>query len=103
MDMNKSHGVRWQRKDSRWTHFDWEDGKNYIRGDTIIDGNVTINGRNILGELDRLNARFPNDYSLDLTGGRIVQGGGYFHMTGPDGRGSKEVAARNFLGGWGGW
>ena len=32
----------------------------------------------------------------------IVASGGYFHMTGPNNRGSKEVAARNFIG-WGGW
>jgi hypothetical protein len=36
--------VNMKRKDGSHTHFDWIDGKNYIRGDTIIDGNITING-----------------------------------------------------------
>ncbi len=42
MDMSKTHGARWMRKDGRWTHFDWEDGRNYLRGDTIIDGKLCI-------------------------------------------------------------
>jgi hypothetical protein len=93
--------VNIKNRDGRYTHFNWPDGQNYIRGNTIIDGTVTVNGRDILAELNRLNARFPNNYTLDLTGGQINQGGGYFHMMGPGGVGSKEVAARNFLGGWG--
>lgn len=32
------------RKDGRATHFDHVDGKNYIRGDTIVDGQTTFNG-----------------------------------------------------------
>ncbi len=44
MNMNKSHGVYWPRKDGRNTHFDWEDGRNYIRGETINDGNFHVNG-----------------------------------------------------------
>ncbi len=44
MDMDRSDGVRWPRKDGRWTNFDASDGINYIRGKTIIDGDVTING-----------------------------------------------------------
>jgi Collagen triple helix repeat (20 copies) len=33
------------RRDGRYSHFDWHtDGKNYIRGDTVVDGNVNING-----------------------------------------------------------
>jgi hypothetical protein len=47
MDMSKSHGVRWQRKDGRWTHFDWENGWNYIRGPTQIDGDVNIGGQRL--------------------------------------------------------
>ncbi len=54
MDMNKSHGVRWQRKDGRWTHFDWEDGKNYIRGDTQHDNTLKVGalciGNTCIGE-----------------------------------------------------
>jgi microcystin-dependent protein len=44
MDMSKSDGVRFQRKDGRWTHFDWSDDKNYIRGDTQQDGNLNVAG-----------------------------------------------------------
>jgi len=71
-------------------------------GNTVVNGKLFVGGRDILAELNRLNDRFPDNSTLDLTGGRIVQGGGYFHMTGPNGRGSKEVAARNFIG-WNGW
>ena len=42
MNMNKSHGVYWPRKDGRNTHFDWEDSKNYIRGDTQHDNTLTV-------------------------------------------------------------
>lgn len=43
-DMNKKDGARWHRKDDRWTNLDASDGKNYIRGDTIMDNNTTISG-----------------------------------------------------------
>ena len=45
MDMNKSHGTRWQRKDGRWTHLDWENGMNYIRGNTQHDGDMNVSGK----------------------------------------------------------
>jgi hypothetical protein len=45
MDMDRSHGVRWQRKDGRWTHFDWENGMNYIRGNTQHDGDLNVSGK----------------------------------------------------------
>jgi hypothetical protein len=36
-------GLNVKRRDGRWTHFDWKDDqKNYIRGDTIVDGDVGI-------------------------------------------------------------
>ena len=44
MDMSQKYGVRWARKDGRWSHLDHEDGKNYLRGETIHDGNVHVNG-----------------------------------------------------------
>ena len=35
-------GLNIQRQDGRWTHFDWvSDGKNYIRGDTGVDGTLS--------------------------------------------------------------
>jgi hypothetical protein len=38
-------GVNIKNRDGRWTHFDWkQDGKNYIRGDTIVDGAMNVNG-----------------------------------------------------------
>ena len=72
MDIGKQYGLQLPRKDGRTTHFDWSDGINYIRGNTTIDGNVTINGKNnikgglivndrdILAELDALNALNKN-------------------------------------------
>jgi hypothetical protein len=36
-------GANFERTDKRWTHFDWvADGRNYIRGDTQIDGKATF-------------------------------------------------------------
>ena len=33
------------RSDGKWSHLDWVgDGKNYLRGDTVIDGDTNING-----------------------------------------------------------
>jgi hypothetical protein len=41
-------GVNLKRRDGRWTHFDWVgDQKNYIRGDTIVDGSLVVNGKDI--------------------------------------------------------
>ncbi len=38
-------GFNMKRADGKWTHLDWkDDGKNYIRGDTIVDGNTSLNG-----------------------------------------------------------
>lgn len=54
-------GANFKRRDGKWTHFDWlADGKNYIRGNTIVDddtsfgknvdigGNLTVKGKPIL-------------------------------------------------------
>ena len=68
-----------------------------------INGNLYIRNRNVLAELDRLNARFPGpNNTLDLSGGRIIYGGDYFHFTGPGGKGARQLASSNFYR-WGGW
>jgi hypothetical protein len=34
-------GANFRRADGRWTHFDFkDDGRNYIRGDTVVDGKL---------------------------------------------------------------
>ena len=73
---------------------DWGgNGNLYVGGDTNIAGNLNVGGRNILAELNRLNARFPDNNTLDLTGGQIIQAGPtFFHFTGPNGKGSKRIA-----------
>jgi hypothetical protein len=45
-------GVDMHRKDGRVTQFDSQDNKNYIRGDTDVQGTLRINDRNVLAELD---------------------------------------------------
>jgi hypothetical protein len=41
-----ARGLNIKNTDGRWTHFDWkDDGKNYLRGTTVIDGNLELNGR----------------------------------------------------------
>ena len=58
----------------------------------------SVNGIN-----SRFKARFPNDYTLDLgRRGKIILAGDYYHFTGPNGKGAKQLAARNFFR-WGGW
>ena len=66
------------------------------------EGGLIVKGRDILAELDRLNAKFPNPDTLDLVNGRIVARGEYFHMTGPGQVGSLRVAARDLFN-WNGW
>jgi hypothetical protein len=50
-----------------------------------------------------VNDRFPDGDTVKFNGGWIKQGGGYFHLTGPNGCGGKELACRNVLGNWNGW
>ena len=42
-----THAAGWN------THFPFKDGRNYIRGPTNVDGELIVNGRNILAELDK--------------------------------------------------
>jgi hypothetical protein len=40
-----NRGLHVRNQDGRWTHFNWHsDNKNYIRGNTVIDGDVRLNG-----------------------------------------------------------
>lgn len=73
-------------------------------GNTVVNGKLYVGGRDILAELNRLNDRFPNNSTLDLTDGRIVNGGGFFHLVGPKGdNSSRRGAAAEFRSNWGGW
>jgi len=73
-------------------------------GSVQLSGALTVNGRNILNELNRLNARFPNNNTLDLEGGQIIRAGdNYFHFTGPGGKGAKQIATAGCYCSWGGW
>jgi hypothetical protein len=41
-------GLNIKRRDGKWTHFDWKDDqKNYIRGETRIDGDLVMGGATI--------------------------------------------------------
>ena len=43
-------GANFKRRDGSWTHFDWVgDGKNYIRGNTNVDGQLCVQGTCITG------------------------------------------------------
>jgi hypothetical protein len=35
--------IRWNNRNGNWTHFNYPDGKNYIRNDTNVDGKLTVN------------------------------------------------------------
>jgi hypothetical protein len=36
-------GIHTMNPDGLWTHLAWKDGKNYLRGDTEVDGNLSMN------------------------------------------------------------
>jgi hypothetical protein len=62
--------VNIKNRDGRYTHFGWTDNQNYIRGNTIIDNELIINGRNILAEIDRIKANLiPYNTNLYLSVG----------------------------------
>jgi hypothetical protein len=71
-----------QNGDGNWTHFNHRNANiNFIRGDTQIDGKVTIAGRNILAELDDLRAnavRRDRNYVIrrEMQGHQCVDFGG---------------------------
>lgn len=44
LDVFNNGEIRWKNANGSWTHFNYPDGKNYIRNDTQIDGNSTLNG-----------------------------------------------------------
>jgi hypothetical protein len=86
----------------------------WAEGGLNVNGQLFVNGRNILAELDRLNtriveldrlnARFPDNYTLDLTGGRMVYRDAHFHFVNPDSKGVKPIAfGGGSNGNWGGW
>jgi hypothetical protein len=72
-------------------------------GNTNINGDLVVKGRNILAELNRLNAMLPDNNTLNLGDSSIVQGGDYFHFTGPGKKGARQIAARNCYCSWKGW
>jgi hypothetical protein len=47
-----------RNRNGSYTHFNWPDGQNYIRGNTIVDGAFVVNGRNILAELDAIKSQY---------------------------------------------
>jgi hypothetical protein len=61
-------GLNVKRRDGQWTHFDWKDDqKNYIRGDTQIDGNVNIVNRNLRID-NSLSMGGAGTFSIDAPG-----------------------------------
>jgi peptidoglycan hydrolase CwlO-like protein len=70
---------------------------------TTLDKRLTTLENNLKELNDKLKARFPDDYTLDLKGGRIVQGGDFFHFTGQNSKGTKSLAYRGGNGDWTGW
>lgn len=52
-------GLNIQNRNNSWTHFDWKgDGKNYIRGDTVLNGKLQLEGEaNVNAKLQAQNTR----------------------------------------------
>ena len=75
MEMDKASGVRWLRKDNRQTHFDWTDGKNYIRGDTVHDNNLKV-GSLCVGNIcmTEQNGRLVIDKPVTIKSGKTHAG-----------------------------
>jgi hypothetical protein len=86
-------GANFRRRDGRWTHFDWkDDAKNYIRGDTQIDGNVSVPTENAITIRDQFHGM---KYKGDLDG-PFVHGwnGGALGSKRPDDQGGEKNAIR---------
>ena len=74
MDISLNQGARFVRKDGKVTHLDWEDGQNYIRGHTTVDGNLTVNGTTTInsnlvvnGTSITLNGPGGNKFTFELS------------------------------------
>lgn len=64
---SKANGIALSRKDGSATIFDFTDNKNYIRGNTIIDGEITANGAKLFT---------PANNTIECAGRQ--------HVTGPE-------------------
>jgi uncharacterized protein (UPF0333 family) len=72
-------------------------------GNTRVNGNLFVNGRNILAELNRLNASFPNTETIQVeNGGKMVYNNNHWHFLRPDNCAS-HIAHNGGNGRWGGW
>jgi cytoskeletal protein CcmA (bactofilin family) len=83
-------GANFKRKDGQWTHFDWkDDGKNYIRGSTTINGQLDVTGTlNVNdGQDDNTNRGIslwhPNDKRFGIWMGQHSANGGKSLTGGP--------------------
>jgi hypothetical protein len=78
-------------KTGGWTHFPWTDGKNYIRGDTRVDGELTAPGyvkTNSIGAVGMSQGHNGNDW-LRVWGGH--NGTAIHHNTAINGNGGLVV------------
>ena len=64
--------VNIKNPDGRYSHFGWTDNKNYIRGDTQLDGNLNVNG--VLALDDGNGNRFTFSLETDNTPGFTSNG-----------------------------
>lgn len=64
--------IRWNNRNGNWTHFNYPDGKNYIRNETVIDGDTYVQGiklsRQWTGYPDGGNGNDKSEISNDTNG-----------------------------------
>jgi hypothetical protein len=99
-------GLNIKRRDGRWSHLDWkDDGKNYIRGDTIVDGASSFNGQlNVNGNAEingRLLPKYTHSPYTDAGGNDIRNMNGNWFECKQNCDGDANCKGFNFqAGGW---
>jgi hypothetical protein len=68
---NFNHGMHARNPDGRWTHFAWKDGVNHIRGDTIQDGALTVNGSGVMTQGLNVKGEVRMDANANYVGRHI--------------------------------
>ena len=78
--------VNIRNRNGSYSHFNWTDGQNYIRGNTIVDGNMNVNGQLCIGDvcINKDHLRMLRDgFYLQVKNHRRSDDGDRWHATAP--------------------
>jgi hypothetical protein len=77
--------VNIRNRDGSYTHFNWPNGWNYIRGNTVIDGNMQVNGKEVYtGAGGKGGCSRFEENSLRCPDGKVMVGLEFWHPCGQD-------------------